>query len=149
MQFSEAIEKFNKMYGLPVAEVPTTSKFDDPDSRLMDFQHILEEEISEIEEIPQLGLAESELDYLTAVADLLGDVIVYCASEMLKFGIPMDETLAIIMQSNFSKLGEDGKPILDARLKVQKGPGYWRPEPKIREMLAKRCKQNPSQLEIF
>jgi predicted HAD superfamily Cof-like phosphohydrolase len=70
------------------------------------------------------------------LADLLGDIQVYAASEMAKFGLPLDQVLAIIMQSNFSKLGADGKPIYDERGKVQKGPDYWKPEPKIKEMLA-------------
>ncbi len=42
------------------------------------------------------------------------------------------------MQSNFSKLGADGKPIYDERGKVMKGPGYWQPEPKIRALLGAR-----------
>ncbi len=70
------------------------------------------------------------------LGDLLGDVQVYCASEMAKFGLPLDEVLAIIMQSNFSKLDADGKPIYDERGKVMKGPGYWKPEPKIQALLA-------------
>jgi hypothetical protein len=40
----------------------------------------------------------------------------------------------IIMASNFSKLGADGKPIL-ADGKVQKGPFYWKPEPRLKQML--------------
>lgn len=55
---------------------------------------------------------------------------------MAKFGIPLDETLEIIMQSNFSKMGADGKPIDDERGKLQKGPNYWKPEPRIAAMLA-------------
>lgn len=55
---------------------------------------------------------------------------------MAKFGIPLDETLEIIMQSNFSKMGADGKPIYDERGKLQKGPNYWKPEPRIAAMLA-------------
>jgi predicted HAD superfamily Cof-like phosphohydrolase len=70
------------------------------------------------------------------LADLLGDIQVYCASEMAKFGLPLDQVLAIIMQSNFSKLGADGLPIYDERGKVMKGPGYWKPEPKIQAMLS-------------
>jgi hypothetical protein len=38
------------------------------------------------------------------------------------------------MQSNFSKLGADGKAIISEG-KVQKGPGYWKPEPQIKELL--------------
>lgn len=79
---------------------------------------------------------ENLLDLLTALADLLGDIQVYCASEMAKFGLPLDTVLSIIMQSNFSKMGADGKPIYDEHGKLQKGPAYYKPEPQIRGMLA-------------
>lgn len=69
------------------------------------------------------------------LADLLGDIQVYCASEMAKFGLPLDDVLETIMRSNFSKLGEDGNPIYDERGKVLKGPNYWKPEPAIKELL--------------
>ena len=44
--------------------------------------------------------------------------------------------LDIIMDSNESKLGADGNPIYDANGKFLKGPNYWKPEPKIRDLLA-------------
>jgi predicted HAD superfamily Cof-like phosphohydrolase len=65
----------------------------------------------------------------------LGDVIVYCRSEALKYGIPLEAVLQIIMDSNASKLGADGKPIYDANGKFLKGPNYWKPEPEIRKLL--------------
>ena len=74
----------------------------------------------------------------TAIADVLGDIIVYCRSEALKYGIPLEEVLDIIMDSNESKLGADGKPIYDANGKFLKGPNYWKPEPKIKSMLEGR-----------
>ena len=100
------------------------------------FKDILMEEVHEIDEIiaaQQEG--KDPLEVLTMLADLLGDIQVYCASEMAKFGLPLDQVLGIIMQSNFSKLGADGLPIYDERGKVMKGPGYWKPEPKIRALL--------------
>jgi hypothetical protein len=48
------------------------------------------------------------------------------------------------MDSNFSKLGADGKPIYDERGKVMKGPFYWKPEPKIKELLLERIKDGTS-----
>jgi predicted HAD superfamily Cof-like phosphohydrolase len=71
------------------------------------------------------------------MADLLGDVIVYCRSEALKYGLPLEDVLDIIMDSNESKLGADGKPIYDANGKFLKGPDYWKPEPKIKALLEK------------
>lgn len=135
--FSKDIEKFNGIYKLPVNARPTLEVGVPVVERLKSFKSILNEEVDEIDEIIEAveGGAPS-LEVLTMLADLLGDIQVYCASEMAKFGLPLDEVLAIIMQSNFSKLGIDGKPIYDERGKVQKGPNYWKPEPKIKDLLA-------------
>lgn len=76
-----------------------------------------------------------EIDFLTDMADWLGDLIVYSASEMAKYGIPQKETLALIMQSNFSKLQKDGTATYDSNGKVEKGPFYFKPEPLINLML--------------
>jgi predicted HAD superfamily Cof-like phosphohydrolase len=137
--FSEDIKRFNAMYGLPVNEKPKLDIGVPAAERLRAFKSILGEELDEIDEI--VAAVESgapSLEVLTMLADLLGDIQVYCASEMRKFGLPQDEVLAVIMQSNFSKLGADGKPIYDERGKVQKGPGYWKPEPKISALLAEK-----------
>jgi len=139
--FSNDIEKFNGIYKLPVSAVPTLDVGVPVTERLKAFKHILGEELDEIDEI--IEAAENKvpaIEVLTMLADLLGDIQVYCASEMAKFGLPLDEVLAIIMQSNFSKLGADGKPIYDERGKVQKGPGYWKPEPKIQACLLAKTK---------
>jgi predicted HAD superfamily Cof-like phosphohydrolase len=61
---------------------------------------------------------------------------VYCASEAKRWGLPLDEILNVIMQSNFSKLDANGEPIYDERGKVMKGPNYWKPEPKISQLLS-------------
>ena len=137
--FSRDIEKFNGIYKLPVNATPTLEIGVPVLERLKAFKHILLEEIDEIDDIVRdVEEGAAPLDVLTALADLLGDIQVYCASEMAKFGLPLDEVLGIIMQSNFSKLGADGQPIYDERGKVQKGPNYWKPEPKLRDLLASR-----------
>ena len=135
--FSKDIEKFNGIYKLPVNPAPTLDVGVPVAERLKAFKSILNEEVDEIDEIIEAVEGDAPpLEVLTMLADLLGDIQVYCASEMAKFGLPLDEVLAIIMQSNFSKLGIDGKPIYDERGKVQKGPNYWKPEPKIKELLS-------------
>ena len=134
--FANDIEKFNSIYKLPVNKVPTINVGVPMAERLKAFKDILLEEVSEIDEIISAAEGGSdELATLTMLADLLGDLQVYCASEMAKFGLPLDGVLEVIMQSNFSKLGADGKPIYDERGKVMKGPNYWKPEPKISELL--------------
>ena len=136
-EFSNDIEKFNGIYKLPVSATPTLDVGVPAAERMASFKNILMEEVHEMDEIiAAQNAGKDPLEVLTMLADLLGDIQVYCASEMAKFGLPLDQVLAIIMQSNFSKLGADGLPIYDERGKVMKGPNYWKPEPKIQAMLA-------------
>lgn len=148
-KFEADISRFNEMYRLPAANTPTLDIGVPVAQRLRDFKNILAEELNEIDDIivavEAAEAAPSELakaEILTNVADLLGDIQVYCASEMRKFGIPQAKVLDIIMQSNFSKLGADGKTIYDERGKVSKGPSYWKPEPMLREMLVTQIKSH-------
>lgn len=141
--FSEDIKKFNGIYKLPVNTNPTLDVGVPAAERMAAFKDILLEEIHEIDEIIAAQQAGKDpLEVLTMLADLLGDIQVYCASEMAKFGLPLDQVLSIIMQSNFSKLGADGLPIYDERGKVMKGPNYWKPEPKLQAMLKEMTAAN-------
>ena len=159
--FDASILYFNGMYKLPVAAYPSikaevawqNNKFvlEDPSAkgavikRIKDFfGTILQNELNEHKDIldnlsdpaQEHGAGyNTEIDFLVDLADILGDIQVYCASEMARFGIPNKEVLDIIMDSNFSKLDEKGNPIYDESGKVCKGPYYWKPEPKIRELL--------------
>jgi hypothetical protein len=133
--FAARIAQMNAMYKLPAHERPTIPA--DVADRLGKFKATLLDEVHEIDEIVALAQQGAPpLDLAVAIADLLGDVIVYCRSEALKYGIPLEAVLQIIMDSNASKLGADGKPIYDANGKFLKGPNYWKPEPKIRALLA-------------
>ena len=74
---------------------------------------------------------EVEAVALTALSDWFADMMVYIMSEAMKFGINIFDVLQLVMGSNFSKLGADGKPIYDANGKFQKGPNYQPPEKAI------------------
>jgi NTP pyrophosphatase (non-canonical NTP hydrolase) len=140
-KFNEQIKAFNTMYGMPAPQVPVISRVTFPDrldlvERLAKFKLILLEELDEVHELQvSINRGASEIDILTELADWLGDLQVYCASEMAKFGLDNEAVLSLIMASNMSKLGEDGKPIYDERGKVMKGPGYWKPEPAIKSYI--------------
>lgn len=132
--FAERIVLMNSMYGLPAYSTPTIPE--NVQDRLKKFKATLLDEVNEIDDIVKLvDDGASNEDVAVSIADLLGDVIVYCRSEALKYGIPLEQVLELIMDSNESKLGADGKPIYDSNGKFLKGPNYWRPEPKIRELL--------------
>lgn len=132
--FAERIALMNAMYRLPAHAAPTIP--DDVAGRLRKFKATLADEVDEIDQIvEQAEQGAPPIEIAVALADLLGDVIVYCRSEALKYGLPLEAVLDLIMDSNESKLGADGNPIYDANGKFLKGPNYWKPEPKIRELL--------------
>ena len=132
--FAQRIAAMNAMYKLPVGERPGLPA--DVADRLVKFKATLLDEVHEIDDIVQLSKSgAAALDVAVAIADLLGDITVYCRSEALKYGLPLEEVLDVIMDSNESKLGADGKPIYDANGKFLKGPNYWKPEPRIKALI--------------
>lgn len=130
--FFQRIEAFNRMYKM--TDIPQ----DDPVKmlhRLEQFGRMLGEEAEEGDEILQALLTGDAATARIMLADWLGDMIVYCASEGRRWGLPMEAVLDIIMDSNASKLQPDGTALfVDGKL--QKGPGYWKPEPKIKALLS-------------
>ena len=147
--FLRLIFTMNKIYDLPVNKAP--AKDMDLAEQLQNFKKILADELDEIDDIilnPEHAadirskmaagnIDEVVLDAHVALADLLADIVVYCFSESLKHGIYLPAILHNVMTSNFSKLGEDGKPIKDANGKFLKGPYYTPPEEAIKDLLPK------------
>ena len=135
--FADRIAAMNAMYKLPAHESPTLTE--NVAERLARFKATLLDEVHEIDEIVAAAHeGATPADLAVAIADVLGDIIVYCRSEALKYGLPLEDVLDVIMDSNESKLGADGKPIYDANGKFLKGPNYWKPEPKIKALLETR-----------
>ena len=143
-EFMQDIELMNNMFELPV------NKSIIPDSELADklikFHKTLSDEVSEILDIAEPlntpkfvdGMPHYptvDINHYVALADLLGDVIVYCASEAVKHGIPIDDVLRAIMASQWSKLGANGEVIKDSNGKFLKGPNYKPPEDGIKLVL--------------
>lgn len=146
--FDSKILFFNGLYKLPIAPAPSlTDLGEGAEDRLRKFKKTILNEIEEVEEIlKKMRYAKlknsigeesnySPEDALADIADWLGDIQIYCASEMAKFGLPITEVLRIIMNSNFSKLDSSGNPIYDEHGKVLKGPGYWKPEPFLKDLI--------------
>lgn len=140
--FHRRIDAMNKMYKLPANSIPIMPA--DTASRLTKFKKTLLDEVNEIDEIIAAASVihetieqqdEARLEIAVAIADLLGDITVYCRSEALKYGIPLEDVLSIIMDSNESKLGADGQPIYNEDGKFLKGPSYFKPEPAIKKLL--------------
>lgn len=131
--FNDRIKIMNEMYRLPINESPTL--LSGAVDRLTKFKKILMDEASEIDDILPIVEQKLDIDALVAIADVLGDIVVYCRSEAMKYGIPLEAVLDIIMDSNESKLDANGNPIYDENGKFLKGPNYWKPEPMIKVLL--------------
>jgi predicted HAD superfamily Cof-like phosphohydrolase len=141
-KFYSDIVRFNAMYGMAVNKTPTIPFTTSSEKgtartqllkRLGQFKTILLDEIDEVDEIGEkIRAGEDPLDILVDLADWLGDIQVFCASEMMKFGLDNDLALSTIMASNFSKLQADGSALF-IEGKLQKGPNYWKPEPKLKK----------------
>ena len=152
----QLIARMNLTYKQQVATVPTLAvKMADGTTqygseRYANFMKVLQKEMIEgadiilalkaFESSPLPTDAELhrslELDHLTDIADHLTDIIIYCLSEAVKFGIPTQNVLRIIQASNQSKLGADGQPIIDAEGKFLKGPNFETPETYIKALLS-------------
>ena len=115
----------NQKYELPVNHVPTLRS--DTVERLYKFKKILSKEIDEVDDILDVWASKDEVELLTMIADLLADIIVYFQSEAVRYGIPLDEVLQIVMDS-------DGKFL--------KGPNFVPPEPAIRKLLLEKMNAN-------
>jgi len=101
--FAQRIAAMNAMYKLPACDTPTLPE--NVADRLVKFKATLLDEVHEIDEIVQLANSgASANDVAVAIADVLGDIMVYCRSEALKYGLPLEDVLDIIMDSNESKL---------------------------------------------
>lgn len=64
------------------------------------------------------------------IADALGDQLYILCGTILAHGMQhiIEDVFDEIHQSNMSKLGIDGKPVLRADGKVLKGPDYFKPD---------------------
>jgi predicted HAD superfamily Cof-like phosphohydrolase len=85
--------------------------------------NLLKEEHEEVQEA--LALGDREL-----IAKELADLVYVAYGTALVWGIDLDRALYQVHDSNLTKLGGDGKPILREDGKVLKGPNYIPPNMK-------------------
>lgn len=132
--FAGDIVSFNNMYGMGKHDLKDTDAIV---LRLQQFKQMLVDEVDEVDNIIDMLVKGTYVDkhsLLVDLADWMGDIQIFCASEMERFDIPLYATLSIIMDSNFSKKQTDGTALfIDGKL--QKGPNYWKPEPVLSDML--------------
>lgn len=117
MSMQESVQEFHEKFGAPVALEPTLI----PKERAILRIRLIQEELQEYADAVDSG-------DLVEIADALGDLLVVVFGTAVEHGINMGPVFSHIMESNMSKLGEDGKPILREDGKILKGPGYFAPD---------------------
>lgn len=138
--FIDRIQRMNEIFDIERNTTPKDLGVD----RLRKFRKTFTDEVVELNDIVEAALSnehgpvssegEASLVVMVALADFLGDVVVYAFSEARRWGIPLDQVLHAIMDSQDSKL-VDGKALKDANNKFLKGPDYAPPEPSIKAIL--------------
>ena len=107
------VAEFHRACGLPIADTADCS-----DPALNDLRmDLIAEEAREL-------LLALQADDPIAVADALADLAYVTLGAALCFGIDLPAVFDEVHRSNMSKLGPDGKPVLNEYGKVTKGPNY-------------------------
>lgn len=133
MTHVEKVTEFHTKFGHPVRTTPNANV---PEKVLR--MNLIQEEVTELGEALGLTYDSSHNEWydpspgkdntnLVEVADALADIDYVVSGATIVFGIPHDEIFDHVHDSNMSKLGEDGKPILRKDGKILKGPNYWAP----------------------
>jgi len=117
----QMVEEFHKTFSHPIGIKPYMTPKDI--MVLLWFRlDLIEEEFNELNEEGAVGKITP--NFIKEIADLQYVLDGLCVT----FGIDKDEAVRRVHESNMSKLGEDGKPILRGDGKVLKGPNYKEPD---------------------
>jgi predicted HAD superfamily Cof-like phosphohydrolase len=157
MNNHEKVKEFQTAFNQPVADKPTMLDRGDSDwsqlslrlasnrleyickhmrecglgSRMMFRASLIQEELIE------LMRAKTLVDQV----DALTDIIYLVVGTAVEMGVKLDPCLAIVHAANMSKLGEDGRPIIDKAGKVRKPEGWEPPESKLAEEIERQTQE--------
>lgn len=112
------VAAFNRVFKQTDATEPTLI----PENEFLLRHKLMDEENDEYKEACWNG-------DLVEIADALGDQLYILCGTILKHGMQykIEEVFNEIHESNMSKLGENGEPLLREDGKIQKGPNYFKP----------------------
>lgn len=130
VNIEERLESIREAHGLEIKTFPDLGKT--PSEGLESLKLFLTKAIVSLNSI-QCDLKDgiSEEDSLTGIATLLATIVAQCYENGLEYGIHISDIMEILLDSNESKLGTDGKAIFNEKGEALKGPYYWKPEPMI------------------
>lgn len=117
MTAAEMILEFHRRFSVEVNA--------EDDYKLRDLRSSLQmEEAMELDEELMMEPGSN----MEKVAKELADLVYVSYGTALSLGIDLDKAIALVHESNMSKLGPNGKPVLRKDGKVLKGPNYFEPD---------------------
>lgn len=112
-EYSYRVRTFHEQFNCLINNRPTLIS----DTQALERIRLIQEELGElIEAMSKHNLVE--------IADAIGDLLWVVFGAAVNYGLPITEIFKQIHESNMSKLGEDGEPIIDSGGKILKGPNY-------------------------
>ena len=128
MSLLEQARKFREVFGQEI--LPNISRYGFIKKQLWDMQtRLVREEASEFLVAADECFADPEnTKAREEVVKELSDLVFVCYPFAATYGIDLDKAMALVFESNLSKLDEQGKPIYRKDGKVLKGPNYAPPD---------------------
>lgn len=112
------VEEFHKKFNHPVS-IPL-------DNSIMKLRYtLIKEEWNELN--PEIWQSMQDGKLTLNLAKEMADLVYVIYGLAITFGIDLDEAVKRVHESNMSKLGADGKPIVREDGKILKGPDYREP----------------------
>ncbi len=148
------VVEFHTAFGAPVVWTPTIP----PDDRRLLRCRLILEELMEFMEAsgfklechpvdgPVITDANTHPYDCVAAADALADLKYVVEGAALEWGIPLQACFLEVHDSNMSKLGEDGRPILREDGKVLKGPGFRPPD--LAAVMQRMVEEKPEVVDL-
>jgi predicted HAD superfamily Cof-like phosphohydrolase len=124
----DVVREFHKKFKHPVAAEPVTSD-------LLELRHkLIYEEYTELRDEMAAAMADVEMygevtnKTKARMVKEMADLQYVLSGLAVALDLPLQVAFVRVHQSNLSKLGEDGEPILREDGKVLKGPNYAPPD---------------------
>lgn len=118
MSYFKDVRAWHKGFDLPVRDTPVKS-------------------LRGVREWERLKLVSEEYDeFVRSIAhddreetlDAIADMVFVLMGTAVEFGWDFDEAWSRVCESNWTKLGLDGRPIVDEHGKIKKGPNFRPPD---------------------
>lgn len=125
-EYERKVRAFHQAFGQQIDEVLTPELLALRKVLIAEEVRELFEEIDKSIAALQAGTPIAQETYLNMLKEM-ADIQYVLSGMAVTFGLPLQQVFDRVYESNMSKLGKDGKPLMRADGKILKGPDYHPP----------------------